>query len=191
MSPPDEIAPLETQKQHLRALMRRARQSAPADAGPALAANLLRAALIPRSVVIAAFHPVPGEIDTIPTIAALIGQGHTVLLPRTPPRGEPLTFHPWRPGEPLTPGRHNTSHPNTPAETPIVILVPLLAFDASCNRLGYGAGYYDRTIAAFPNVQTIGCAFALQQVDAVPVMPHDVPLDAVVTEAAIHIRPLP
>ena len=122
-------------------------------------------------------------------LSALSDAGHDVLLPVTPQRGHPLVFREWRPGMMLIPGRFGTVHTDGAIGVPDVLLVPLLAFDAGCNRLGYGAGYYDRTIAALPGIRTIGCAFSLQQVDAVPVMPHDVPLDAVVTETAIHIRP--
>ena len=67
--------------------------------------------------------------------------------------------------------------------------MPLLAFDARCNRLGYGGGYYDRTIATLPGIRTIGCAFAAQQVDAVPVLPHDAPLDAIATEVGVILNP--
>ena len=181
---------IDAQKAHLRAHFRHLRQAAPRNVGPAMAENLRRSALIPPNATVAAYNPLKGEADTTPIILALIDRGHTILLPRTPAAGQPLSFHPWRPGDPLIPGRYNTHHPETPSAIPDVILVPLLAFDTLCNRLGFGAGYYDRTISALPNVRTIGCAFALQQVDAVPVMPHDIPLDAVVTEAAIHIRPI-
>ena len=180
---------IDAQKAALRTEMRHRRTTALPSAGPHLAANLLTSHLIHPHAIVAAFLPLPGEIDTAPTLAALIRHGHTVLLPVTPPRGHPLTFREWHPGMPLRPGRYGTHHTDGHPGTPTVILVPLLAFDAHCNRLGYGAGYYDRTIAALAPVRTIGLAYAFQQVDAVPVMPHDVPLDAVVTETAIHIRP--
>ena len=85
--------------------------------------------------------------------------------------------------------RFGTMRPEGAVGVPDVLLVPLLAFDARCNRLGYGGGYYDRTIALLPGVRTIGCAFAVQQVDAVPVLPHDRSLDAVVTERGVIMRP--
>jgi 5-formyltetrahydrofolate cyclo-ligase len=69
--------------------------------------------------------------------------------------------------------------------TPDVLLVPLLAFDRRGHRLGYGGGYYDRTIAALPGVYTIGCAYAVQEVSTVPSGPTDIPLDRVATERGL------
>ena len=159
---------IEAQKRHLRAELRRRRTLAPPNAGANLAHNILRSTLIPHHAVVAAFHSLPGEIDMAATLAMLIQHGHTVLLPITPPRGHPLTFREWRPGTPMAPGRFGTHHTEGPPGVPTVILVPLLAFDARCNRLGYGAGYYDRTLADLLDQRTIGCAYALQQVDEVP-----------------------
>ena len=82
----------------------------------------------------------------------------------------------------LQPGRFGTFHPDGLALTPDVVLVPLLAFDRSGARLGYGGGYYDRTLAALPGCLAIGCAFAAQEVDQVPVEPTDQRLHAVATE---------
>jgi 5-formyltetrahydrofolate cyclo-ligase len=73
--------------------------------------------------------------------------------------------------------------------TPDVLLIPLLAFDGEGNRLGYGGGFYDRTIARLPRALRIGCAFAAQELDSVPIGPYDQRLNAVVTEAGLrHFR---
>ncbi len=156
--------------------------------GAALSAQLLAARLISPGAAVGGFWPLEGEIDIRPLLHALADAGHDVLLPVTPPRGQALSYRRWHPGAVLLPGRFGTRHPDGAAGTPEVLLVPLLAFDASCHRLGYGGGYYDRTIAALPGVRTVGCAFAAQRVDAVPVLPHDAPLDAVVTEAGVIVR---
>ena len=157
--------------------------------GTALGHHVLaRAAPLPGSVV-AGFWPLPGEIDIRPLLHALIERGHTVLLPETPPRGQPLIFRRWQPGTPMVAERFGTLRPDGPIGTPGLLLVPLLAFDFQCNRLGYGGGYYDRTIMSLTGIRTLGCAFAAQQVDAVPVLPHDAPLDAIATERGVIFRP--
>jgi len=155
--------------------------------GMRLAGHVLRHPPAPGAAI-AGFWPLRDEIDIRPLLLALIGRGHPVLLPETPPRGHPLTFRRWRPGTPMVSERFGTCRPDAPHGVPDLLLVPLLAFDRRCNRLGYGGGYYDRTIAALPGVRTIGCAYAAQRVDDVPVLPHDAPLDAVATETGVHFR---
>ena len=124
------------------------------------------------------------EIDIRPLLRGLAARG-TVALPRTPPRGQALTFCRWQPGDAMTPGPFGTQEPTGALVVPDVLLVPLLAWDRAGRRLGYGAGYYDRTIAAMPGVRTIGCAFAAQEVDIVPTDPHDALLDAIATERGV------
>lgn len=153
--------------------------------GARLAGHVLAAGLVPPGAVVAGFWPLPGEIDIRPLLLALVGRGHVAGLPETPPRGRPLLFRRWRPGTPMVAERFGTSRPDGPLLVPTLLLVPLLAFDRCGHRLGYGGGYYDRTIAALPGVRTVGCAYAVQQVDAVPVLPHDAVLDAIATEAGV------
>ena len=141
--------------------------------------------LLPHGVTVAGFWPLPGEIDIRPLLTALHAAGHPLALPHTPPRGQPLTFRRWQPGDPLQPGRFGTQISTGCAITPDVLLVPLLAFDHRFYRLGYGGGYYDRTIAALPGVATIGCAFAAQQISAVPSGPTDMKLDRIATERGL------
>jgi 5-formyltetrahydrofolate cyclo-ligase len=161
-----------------------ARRGGPADAGTLLARTVLTERAPPPGVVVAAFWSLPGEIDMQPLIAALHARG-PVALPETPPRGQPLRFRLWQPGCPMRQGRFGTVFPDTPVLVPGYILVPLLAFDARCRRLGYGGGYYDRTLAGLPGVPRVGCAFANQRVDHVPTGPSDMPLDAVATESGL------
>jgi 5-formyltetrahydrofolate cyclo-ligase len=176
-------------KAQLRAAARARRATCNPEWGIRLAGHILATKLIPPAAIVAGFWPMPGEIDIRPLLLALLSRGHTVLLPETPPRGNPLTFRQWRPGTRMVPERFGTLRPDAPRATPGVLLVPLLAFDAGCNRLGYGGGYYDRTIPTLPCVITVGCAFAAQQVDEIPVLPHDAPLDAVATERGVILNP--
>jgi 5-formyltetrahydrofolate cyclo-ligase len=102
--------------------------------------------------------------------------------------GRGLAFRAWAPGDPLERAGFGLSVPgwDAPPALPDFLIVPLLAFDRSCRRLGYGAGYYDRTIAALrarpKPVFALGVGFALQEVPAVPATAGDQRLDAVATE---------
>jgi 5-formyltetrahydrofolate cyclo-ligase len=153
-----------------------------AQAGAALAAQILSACPPPPGAVVAGYWPMGSEIDVRPLIAALAARGHVIVLPEVTPRGQPLQFREWREGEALLPGRWGTAHPAGPVRTPGYLLVPLLAFDRTRHRLGYGGGYYDRTLAALPAAIAIGCAYAAQQVPAVPVGTFDRSLTAIATE---------
>lgn len=156
----------------------------PAGAGTALADVVLAEAAPPPGAVVAGFWPMGAEIDIRPLLRRLERAGHALALPVTPPRGAPLTFRRWHWGGALMPGRFGTSQPPASAETvlPDFLLVPLLAFDRQGGRLGYGGGYYDRTLAALPRARAIGVAFAAQEVPAVPCGPHDRPLPGIATE---------
>ena len=162
-----------------------ARHACDPASGAALAACVLAAGVIPRGAVVAGFWPLAGEIDIRPLLEALHESGHPLCLPRTPRRGQPLSFHRWQPGDALRAERYGTMTPDGPAVTPSLLLVPLLAFDRRGHRLGYGGGYYDRTLATLPDAQTIGCAFAAQEVPAVPTGPTDIPLGAIATECCL------
>jgi 5-formyltetrahydrofolate cyclo-ligase len=159
------------------------------DVGDRLAAHLLREDVVPPGAVVAGFWPIRDEIDIRPLLAALHARGHALALPVTGRRGEALLFRAWAPGEPLLPGRFGTSHPAGAAITPDVLLIPLLAFDGQGNRLGYGGGFYDRTIARLPDAIRIGCAFAAQELDSVPIGPYDQRLHAVLTETGLRHFP--
>jgi len=102
-------------------------------------------------------------------------------------RGTPLSVRRWRPGDALERGPMGTSQPGPAAEalTPDVLLVPLLAFDRRGYRLGYGGGYYDRTLAALPGAVAIGIGYAAQELDEVPAGPEDARLAAIATEAGL------
>jgi 5-formyltetrahydrofolate cyclo-ligase len=153
--------------------------------GARLAAHILRDCSPPAGAVVSGVWPLPGEIDLRPLLEELHRRGHAVVLPVTPPRGQPLTFRRWRPGDVLVPERFGTMAPTGEEAVPDFLLVPLLAFDRRGYRLGYGGGYYDRTLAALPRRFALGFAFAAQEVEYVPVGPTDIRLDAVATERGI------
>jgi 5-formyltetrahydrofolate cyclo-ligase len=166
------------------ALMRR-QGADTAAAGNALAQHVLRDCPLPPAAVVSGFWPLDGEIDIRPLLLALHDRGHPVALPVTPRRGEALTFRGWQPGDVMLPERFGTMRPIGEVLIPDILLIPLLAFDAAGGRLGYGGGFYDLTLAALPGRLRLGCAFAAQQVDSVPVGPYDIRLDAVATENGI------
>lgn len=141
---------------------------------------------------VSGYLPIRDEIDPRPAMAALHGSGITICVPVVVGRDQPLTFRAWAPGVALMRGPFGVSVPeHTEPVTPELLLVPLLAFDAGGFRLGYGGGYYDRTLArlrAGGTVRAIGLAYAGQEVARVPVEPTDARLDAVITEHGI-LRP--
>lgn len=172
-------------KQALRQTMLDLRAAEDPAAGARLAEYFLRDAAPRPGQSVAGFWPIGTEIDIRPLLHALHDLGHPILLPITPPRGQPLSFARWRPGDTMRPERFGTVRPIGEAGTPDVLLVPLLAWDGQGRRLGYGGGYYDRTLAGLPGRRVIGCAYSVQRVAEVPAGPHDIPLDAVATESGL------
>jgi len=187
MAAPQSETPSAAVKRAARAHAIAARAGNHPDEGIRLSGHLLEAERWRPRTVVAGFWPLAGEIDIRPLLQALLGRGHAIVLPETPRRGSALIFRRWRPGQPLVGGRFSTSHPTGETAIPDIVLVPLLAFDRRGNRLGYGAGYYDRTLRELPLARRIGCAFAAQEVDAVPVEAHDAPLHAIATECGVLI----
>jgi 5-formyltetrahydrofolate cyclo-ligase len=177
---------LAAEKAALRASALAARAALPKQGvGEALAEVVLRQCPPPPGSLVAGFWPMGDEIDIRPLMRRLHEAGHALALPVTTPRGQPLVFRRWGWGQPLVPGRFGTSIPpeSAPVVVPQAVLVPLLAFDATGTRLGYGGGYYDRTLAQWPGIWALGVAFAGQQVAKVPAGAHDVPLHGIATEA--------
>jgi 5-formyltetrahydrofolate cyclo-ligase len=140
--------------------------------------------------IVSAFFPYKSEIDTRPLLGKLAGEGWTTCLPIVIALGEPLIFRRWLPGEVTMPGVWGIPRPtdDAPLLEPDVLLVPLMAFDREGYRLGYGGGFYDRTLEqlrAKKTIIAIGVAYAAQESDAVPHGPHDQPLDYVMTESGL------
>jgi 5-formyltetrahydrofolate cyclo-ligase len=174
-------------KRALRQRMLAAREAwDPQAAGAGLLRQVLAAMPPPPGAVVSGFWPIGQEIDIRPLLQALHARGHPIALPITPRRGNPLTFGLWQPGDVLQPERFGTSRPIGPPAVPDFLLVPLLAFDRRGNRLGYGAGFYDRTLAGLPPGRfALGVAYAAQCVPTVPAGPTDMRLDAIATEAGV------
>jgi 5-formyltetrahydrofolate cyclo-ligase len=127
------------------------------------------------------------ELDPRPLMRALHEAGHGVCLPVVVERAAPLVFRAWTPETALLPNVFGTSAPpaDAPRARPDVLLVPLLAFDRAGWRLGYGGGYYDRTLRelrSHGDALAVGFAYAAQEVEALPREPFDEPLDWIVTE---------
>jgi len=140
-----------------------------------------------RPYIVSAFHPLRGEPDTLPLLTTLADEGFATALPAVVGRGSPLTFRLWRPGEPTRAGTMSIREPleEAPVVDPDLLFVPLACFDRRGHRIGYGAGYYDRTLnnlRAIKPVHAVGVAYGVCEVDAVPYETHDQSLDAVVTD---------
>lgn len=152
-----------------------------------LAAEGLRLARLWRPQIVSAFHPLRGEPNTLPLLTALADEGFATALPTVVGRESPLTFRLWRPGEPTRAGAMSIREPleAAPVVDPDLLFVPLACFDRRGHRIGYGAGYYDRTLSklrATKPVHAVGVAHGVCEVDRVPYETHDQSLDAVVTE---------
>ncbi len=141
---------------------------------------------IATGTVVAGYHALPEEADPALLLERLVALGCHIAFPRVAGKGLPLEFHRVPDGEVLAPGAFGIHEPLDiwPRAVPDVLLVPLLAFDASGHRLGFGGGYYDRTIALL-NVPAIGIAYAGQEVASLPHEAHDRALQAILTERGI------
>jgi len=166
------------------------------DALPAQSRQLAAAAIAARAfpliiaagTIVSGFMPLKSEINPLPLMRKLADAGARLALPVVVGHGKPLIMRSWQWGEPLVPGVWGIREPGPAAAEvqPDILLVPLLAFDRSGHRIGYGAGYYDLTIAqlrARKPIAAIGIAFAAQEVEAVPRTAFDAQLDLVLTES--------
>ena len=161
----------------------KAKDSAPA----ALAARGLPIPWDPQNHIVSVFHSFGSEISTAELFDKLVAEGWTTALPVVVSKNAPLLFRQWAPGDALVVGRWDIQIPleTAPEVQPDVLLVPLLAFDRKGYRLGYGGGFYDRTLEklrALKKVTAIGIAYAGQEIDTVPHDGHDQPLDWIMTE---------
>jgi 5-formyltetrahydrofolate cyclo-ligase len=155
-------------------------------AAETIAARPFPHAIMP-GIVVSGFMPLNSEISPLSLMRRLAAQGARLALPVVAGRGKPLIMRAWNFGEPLLRGVWGIREPRPEADEvePDILLVPLLAFDRAGHRVGYGAGYYDLTIAqlrARKPVTAIGLAFAAQEVDLIPASPRDSRLDLVLTE---------
>lgn len=138
--------------------------------------------------VIAGYWRIRDETDCQPILVRLMDAGQTVVLPVVQGDQAPLDMRVWQADTPLYEAGFGTLAPPdlAPRAAPDLVLVPLLGFDGKGTRLGYGGGYYDRTIAALEKKPLlVGLAYAAQEFDEIPREAHDVPLDAIVTEEGV------
>jgi 5-formyltetrahydrofolate cyclo-ligase len=152
-----------------------------------LAEEGLRLARLWRPPIVSAFHPLRGEPDTLELLTAVAEDGFLTALPVIVGRGSSLIFRRWRPGEPTREAAMSIREPleEAPVVDPDLLFVPLACFDRRGNRIGYGAGFYDRTLArlrALKPIHAAGVAYGVGEIAAVPYETHDQPLDAIVTE---------
>jgi 5-formyltetrahydrofolate cyclo-ligase len=157
------------------------------SAGAAVRDNFLGAVEVPAGIPVSAYWPLEEEFDPRPLFTALHRRGHPIGLPVILGKGQPLLFRRWEPATELVRGpfRVMTPPPTAPEIIPKLLLVPLLAFDRAGYRLGYGGGFYDRTIdklRAAGEALAVGVTFAALEVPAVPRDDTDQPLDWIVTE---------
>ena len=174
----------------LRARAQRANflKSSHPEAAAAASDHFFSAVALEPHMVVAAYWPIRDELDCRPVLTRLMDSGQPVCLPVVVGDEVPLELRMWEQGAPLYPSGFGTLAPpdDAPRAEPDLILMPLLGFDRTGTRLGYGGGYYDRTLASLTKTpRLIGFAFAAQELDFIPREPHDVPLDAVVTEQGV------
>lgn len=158
------------------------------EAAKAAAAHFFEAVPLDKFEVVAGYWPIRDEMDVKSVIGRLMDAGQPVCLPVVLGDEQPLELRLWQVGAPLYEAGYGTLAPadDAPRTEPDVILMPLLGFDRRGTRLGYGGGYYDRTLAALKKrPRLIGFAFALQELESIPRDSHDVPLDVIVTENGV------
>jgi 5-formyltetrahydrofolate cyclo-ligase len=151
----------------------------------------LRAELHERpGITLGVYWPFQAEFDPRPLIDWLIAAGSAVALPAVIDKKGPLEYRAWRPGEKLVDGVWNIPVPERrQIVIPQAVLAPLVGFDRGCYRLGYGGGYFDRTLAALaPRPWAIGVGFELSRLETIYPQSFDIPMDLIVTEAGTQRR---
>jgi 5-formyltetrahydrofolate cyclo-ligase len=140
-----------------------------------------------RSLTLGFYWPFKGEVDPRVAIHRFREQGARTALPVVLGKGLPLEFREWKPGVETQPGVFGLPVPQSPRVVPDALLMPPVGFDARGYRLGYGGGYFDRTLASLrPQPLKIGIAREVSRIDTIHPQPHDVPMDFVITPIGIH-----
>ncbi|PZQ58618.1 MAG: 5-formyltetrahydrofolate cyclo-ligase [Sphingomonas taxi] len=173
-----------TDKRALRAAARAARDRFVATPHAPVRVDPAFVALLAPGRVVASYVPIGSEADPEPLEAAARAAGCRLALPHVVDRATPLRFLPWRPGAVLEHGPFGLRQPADAGApvVPDVVLTPLVAFDSRLNRIGQGAGHYDRAFAAFPDAWRVGVAWSVQMLDHIDPDPWDAPLHAIATE---------
>ncbi len=173
------------------AAARKAAHGADPNAGARLAETFPDEIWPPLHSIVAGYFAIRDEIDPRPLMETFHCEQARLALPCVTGPDQPLVFRSFTPGDALVRGAFGVSEPEpgAPEVKPALVLVPLLAFDSAGRRLGYGAGFYDRTIEALRAlgpVTTVGLAYEAQRLRRVPTAGHDAPLDWIVTETAAY-----
>lgn len=142
----------------------------------------------PANTVFGLYWPFKAEYAIRPLMRELYNRGGRPALPHVAEAKQPLEFRSWHPGVDMVRAVYDIPVPDgTPVVTPDVLIIPVVGFDACGYRLGYGGGYYDRTIASFRHRPLlIGVGYELSRLETIHPQAHDIPLDYVVTEAGVH-----
>ncbi|TKC78211.1 5-formyltetrahydrofolate cyclo-ligase [Trinickia terrae] len=188
--------PAAKRKSELRKMLLEARKTAccAPDAAAALGARILDILEHYAPRVAAFYWPLTGEFDARDALAEWLSLDarRQAALPVIPVIGTALEFHEWAPGMPMKIGHHRIPEPESARVlVPDLLLIPCVGFDGDGYRLGYGGGYYDRTLAAWPGAvrpATVGVAFEACRINDLPREAHDVPLDAIVTDAGSYMH---
>lgn len=173
-----------TDKKTLRGTLRAARDTFVAGAHLPVSVDAAFESLLAPGRIVASYRPVGSEADPAPLERAAQALGCRLALPHVIDRATPLRFLRWHPDAELVAGPFGLRQPLDDGDdvVPDIVLTPLVGFDRRLNRLGQGAGHYDRAFAAFPAAQRIGVAWSVQEVAAIVPDPWDVPLHAIATE---------
>lgn len=175
-------------KAQARAHLLKMRAQATPNARAAAATRAWAALSRLRGAVIAGYLPIGSEVDPTQTMRSLAAS-NTICVPVVTGKGAPLRFREWWPGCKTEPGPFKVPVPTEGGwRVPNVLIVPMVGFDAGCARLGYGGGFYDRTLAGLPDAQTLGLAVEAQKLVQIPREATDVRLNAIVTEAGVYQR---
>jgi 5-formyltetrahydrofolate cyclo-ligase len=186
-------ASISEQKAERRATALAKRDALPADErqrGAEIVATRPFPIAVPKGAIVSGFMPMRTEINPLPLMRKLAADGAQLALPVIQGRGKPLLMRAWSFGGPLEARQWGIKEPldTAPVVDPDILLVPLACFDRSGHRIGYGAGYFDKTIGALrakKKVTAVGLAFAAQEIDRVPTTDFDERLDLVLTEREV------
>ena len=157
------------------------------EATAKIAERLLKLVGDPKDLVISAYWPFRGEPDLKPLLKRLRVAGAITALPVVVQKHQPLVFRAWSSGDKLEHGVWNIPFPaEGPEVTPDIVIAPVVGFDRACFRLGYGGGFFDRTIAGLPSgVRFYGVGYDYQEISTIRPQSHDIPMLAIATEAEI------
>jgi 5-formyltetrahydrofolate cyclo-ligase len=160
------------------------------SAAEAVSAAFFQNVPLKAETVVAGYWPIKAELDALLLMRALLGKGHKCALPHVTGEGAPLLFRNWDENTPMVTGKYGLTEPaNHETLLPDIILVPVLAFDATGHRLGYGMGFYDRTLARLKKqkpIRAIGLAYEMQLYNGLPVEANDVKMDMIITDRNVY-----